>query len=94
IGAGGTITWERFACGLPGVVYSVAENQVEMARDLESAGMQTYAGNINDYNWIDLARHLEPLSDAENRWLLSQRLRAEVDGKGVERVIEEWGLGG
>ena len=94
IGAGGTITWERFACGLPGIVYSVAENQVEMARDLESAGMQTYAGNINHYNWIDLARHLEPLSDAVNRWLLSQRLRAEVDGKGVERVIEEWGLGG
>ena len=92
IGAGGTTTWERFACGLPGIVYSVATNQIKMAQDLETACFQPYAGSAADYKWENLKNKLEQFKDAAVRWDTSKRLRALVDGRGVSRVIDGWGL--
>jgi UDP-2,4-diacetamido-2,4,6-trideoxy-beta-L-altropyranose hydrolase len=92
IGAGGTTTWERFACGLPGIVYSVATNQIKMAQDLETAGFQPYAGSAADYKWENLKSKLEQFKDAHVRWDTSKRLRALVDGHGASRVIDGWGL--
>lgn len=90
IGAGGTITWERFACGLPGIVYSIAKNQIQMAKDLEFIGIQAYAGSIGDYSWNALSKHLQDLSHPEDRWALSSRIRDKVDGRGAQRIINEW----
>lgn len=92
IGAGGTITWERFACGLPGVVYSIAENQVLMAQDLEHAKFQLYGGKIDDFSAEKLIEHISELQDPDFRWQQSQAMRGLVDGHGVDRVIDKWGL--
>jgi UDP-2,4-diacetamido-2,4,6-trideoxy-beta-L-altropyranose hydrolase len=43
-GAGGTITWERCRLGLPGVCISVAENQIQIAKDLDQADVHWYLG--------------------------------------------------
>jgi UDP-2,4-diacetamido-2,4,6-trideoxy-beta-L-altropyranose hydrolase len=92
IGAGGTITWERFACGLPGIVYSIARNQEKMARELDQKDLQIYAGDIANYNWMSLKTHINRLSDRQIRWQLSTQLRSMVDGRGAERVVKDWGL--
>lgn len=92
IGAGGTTTWERFACGLPGIVYSVATNQIKMAQDLETAGIQPYGGIAQDYKWENLKTQLEMFKDPAARWETSKRLRAMVDGNGANRVLDAWGL--
>ncbi len=39
IGAGGTTLWERCYLGLPSIVIIVAQNQIEMVRDLEEKGI-------------------------------------------------------
>lgn len=92
IGAGGTTTWERFACGLPGIVFSIAENQIKMAQDLATVGFQKYAGPIEQYRWDDLSQHLHEANKQDKLWLLAKKLRAEVDGHGADRVIKEWNL--
>ncbi len=92
IGAGGTITWERFAAGLPGLVYSIAQNQIRMAEDLERYGYQQYAGPVDNYDWRDLETLLGRLTNHETRWALSKKISALVDGHGVDRIIQAWGL--
>ncbi len=92
IGAGGTITWERFACGLPGIVYSIAQNQVKMALDLASQGYQPYAGPIDSYNWAALEQIIAGIKEVQTRWDISKKMRAIVDGHGTSRIIKAWGL--
>jgi spore coat polysaccharide biosynthesis predicted glycosyltransferase SpsG len=92
IGAGGTITWERFAAGLPGIVYSIAQNQVRMAEDLKNHGYQHYAGSAENYNWQKLESVIQELSSISKRWKLSQNIRDLVDGCGVERILKAWDL--
>ncbi len=92
IGAGGTTTWERFACGLPGIVYSIAENQIKMAQDLAAAGFQQYAGPIAQYQWENLSQHLHKANNKDKLWFLAQKMRAEVDGRGADRVIKAWDI--
>ena len=92
IGAGGSMTWERFAIGLPGIVYSIAENQVQMAIDLESAGFQDYAGTIGNFSGSALLTLVSSLMDTGRIGTLATKIRGLVDGHGVERVIEGWNL--
>ncbi len=92
IGAGGTTTWERFACGLPGLVYSIATNQIKMAQDLDLAGFQPYGGAIATYRGDHLQSKLEQFLDPSMRWEAAQRMRALVDGHGADRVIDAWRL--
>lgn len=44
-GSGGTVTWERMAVGLPGIVVGVADNQVSIAMDLAASQLQVYLGD-------------------------------------------------
>lgn len=92
VGAGGTITWERFACGLPGIVYSIAENQVQMARDLEAGGFQDYAGDISKYSESSLLTQISAILETNRLGMLANKIRGEVDGHGAKRVIEGWNL--
>ena len=85
VGAGGTITWERFAVGLPGLVYSIAENQVAMAHDLDLAGFQKYLGNMDDYSADVLLQEIDQAKDRLRSE--SIKIRRLVDGCGVSRVF-------
>jgi UDP-2,4-diacetamido-2,4,6-trideoxy-beta-L-altropyranose hydrolase len=46
-GSSGTITWERCFMGLVGSVFSIADNQVELAQNLEKGDYQPYLGHFN-----------------------------------------------
>ena len=43
-GSTGTVTWERFFYGLPGSVVCIADNQIQIAEQLEEAGYLKYYG--------------------------------------------------
>jgi UDP-2,4-diacetamido-2,4,6-trideoxy-beta-L-altropyranose hydrolase len=92
IGAGGSITWERFACGLVGIVYSIAKNQEQAAIDLEAAGIQIYAGPIQKF---DPERLIALVNDELTNTDLAKKsaaMRQLVDGHGAERIVKEWQL--
>lgn len=44
LGAAGTTTWERCCLGLPSLVITVAQNQVQATRDLAGAGLLSFVG--------------------------------------------------
>lgn len=44
IGAGGTTTWERCFLGLPAIVITIADNQVQICEDCHTLGIIKYAG--------------------------------------------------
>lgn len=89
IGAGGTTSWERFCLGLPSIIVAVADNQVEISKNLAQAGYQLYLGESAQVTPTQLCDALRQLiENPEQRQELSTRGMALVDGQGVERVIQ------
>jgi spore coat polysaccharide biosynthesis predicted glycosyltransferase SpsG/L-amino acid N-acyltransferase YncA len=89
LGAGGTTTWERCAVGLPSVVVSVAENQVEIAAACAAAGVQV------DLGWgpaVDAAALraavVAALDDPAARGRMGAAAADACDGRGAARVAE------
>lgn len=87
IGAGGTTTWERCALGLPGVVVSIAKNQLELATYAAEIGISFLLGD-------EYSTSSETIETAVRTFLLSpynllgysNRCLEIVDAKGVQRV--------
>jgi UDP-2,4-diacetamido-2,4,6-trideoxy-beta-L-altropyranose hydrolase len=50
IGAGGATTGERIMMGLPSIVYSLAENQVEISQYLHDIGLINYMGDQSEFD--------------------------------------------
>lgn len=69
-GSGGTITWERLYFGIPGVVVSVADNQVPSSKDLAAAGVQSYWGAAQALDYSSALSKLD--SWAQNVHLLNR----------------------
>ncbi|AGA56414.1 pseudaminic acid biosynthesis-associated protein PseG [Thermobacillus composti KWC4] len=87
--SGGTITWERYCMGLPGLVIAVADNQKEIAMSGHRSGVDWYLGESRDVS-MDQVRTalLEAMSDPE-RLRMAQRAASErVDGCGADRVAD------
>jgi len=87
--AGGVTLWERLCLGLPGVVVSLAENQVDSCQALAEAGLITYLGGIEEASddvIADALQHMldEPTLTAET----AEAGQALVDGLGARRVAE------
>lgn len=53
LGAGGSVTWERMALGLTGIVIPVAKNQKAICRDMAEAGLQL---SLEDVSSLPLDR--------------------------------------
>lgn len=89
VGAGGTMSWERCAMGLPSVVVSIAGNQRSVCRTLAGKGAIHYLGH---YDEVSDARIREAagalLADVAARAAMAAAARALVDPRGAERVAE------
>lgn len=86
IGAGGVTTWERLCLGLPALVVTVAENQREIAEELDRRGLVRHLGH---HDQVDVTMIETALGDAlgkiaDGQW--SRRCLDIVDGKGAARV--------
>ena len=77
VGAGGTATWERCFLGLPTLVITVAENQVEMVRDLAETEAIEYLGTSETVDAEGLAESLrKAISHPQNLAKMSRRALA------------------
>jgi UDP-2,4-diacetamido-2,4,6-trideoxy-beta-L-altropyranose hydrolase len=89
LGAGGTTTWERCAVGLPSVVVSVAENQVEIAAACAQAKVQVDLGWGTAVSPAALRREVQALLESD---ALQRQLGATAagccDGQGAARVAD------
>jgi UDP-2,4-diacetamido-2,4,6-trideoxy-beta-L-altropyranose hydrolase len=85
IGAGGTTSWERCCMGLPALVCIMADNQRDVARQLEAAGAISV--------WESRSELKEQLDMYEGDHALYRSASAAAadvcDGLGLERVVAE-----
>lgn len=92
IGAGGSATWERCCLGLPALLVALADNQVDIAKALDSVGACIYLGTKETANTLTIQRAIADLSDMHDHLeLISRHASSLVDGIGVERVCQELG---
>lgn len=96
IGAAGSTSWERCCLGLPALVVSLAENQMEIVRSLHETKVVDWIGDISDMTprCIEKAlRNALALSaDLLRDWSL--RCSEVCDGRGTERVVDNLFGGG
>ncbi len=92
VGAGGTMTWERCAVGLPSIVISIAENQKQMSEALGKRGVISYLGAAEDLDDCALVTAVQGLmQDAGERAYLSASGRRLVPVHGARRVVRAMG---
>lgn len=88
ITAGGTTTWELATFGVPMIAFTIAQNQVELAKGIERKGLAINLGWPSD---TSLERKAEVIANtirnADKRQAMSRQGRIAVDGWGVTRVV-------
>ena len=91
ITAGGSTTYELCACGLPSVMYTLADNQLGIAKGFSEAGLIPYAGDVRedmDGCLERILQEIEGLNDG-HRWMtVSSKMQSLVDGCGAARIAE------
>lgn len=89
IGAGGMTALERCYLGLPSLILMLADNQLELAAQLDRDGCARNLGFVSD---IDARKLRSAIVSAatDAKWLAqsSRRGQEKVDGKGVMRVLK------
>jgi len=87
IGASGATTWERLCMGLPSIVISLADNQTNIAHELNQLGLIQWLGNKSEVNEIVIKDALNSVFNRTDLTEWSQRCWQLVDGNGVFRVL-------
>ena len=87
ISAAGSTCWELCLMGLPALLVDVADNQTEVALELDRRGCAIRVGDrrVSAENIADQLKRL--VGSRELRQSLSQRSRELVDGNGATRVV-------
>lgn len=89
IGAGGSASWERCCLGLPALLVAVADNQIDIATELDSYGACIYIGTLKTTNVLTLQNTIVSVLRKQNQLsLLSKKAYSLVDGLGVNRVCQ------
>jgi UDP-2,4-diacetamido-2,4,6-trideoxy-beta-L-altropyranose hydrolase len=90
IGAGGSTTWERCSLGLPSLVIALAENQENIARSADKAGVLEYLGRISAVSFDEFYLRISAAFTTEVILLdMSEKSQLLVDGCGVLRVADK-----
>jgi UDP-2,4-diacetamido-2,4,6-trideoxy-beta-L-altropyranose hydrolase len=93
IGAGGSASWERCCLGLPALLVALAENQIDIAKALDSIGACVYVGTKEAANLLTLQQAITNLLATHDKLEnTSRHALSLVDGMGVSRVCQELGL--
>lgn len=93
VGAAGSTTWERCALALPGVVVSVADNQIAIAEGVGKTGAQLYLGAASELTPAAVAEAIRSLlDDPEKLVSMSAASYQLVDILGSRRVVEAMGI--
>lgn len=84
IGAAGSTSWERCCLGLPSLMIVIADNQENIARNLQEENAAIIIEQPLEQNLLDTIEKL----DASSMECLSINSSRLVDGQGVKRVVE------
>jgi UDP-2,4-diacetamido-2,4,6-trideoxy-beta-L-altropyranose hydrolase len=86
IGAGGTSSWERCCMGLPTILAVVADNQVQIARNLERNGAVSI---LKEHSIEGIQQSVDELLSNEVK-LKQMKIASEAicDGNGTKRVVD------
>jgi UDP-2,4-diacetamido-2,4,6-trideoxy-beta-L-altropyranose hydrolase len=88
IGAPGSMTLERSCLGLPQILVSFADNQIDVGRIAEKEAVARYLGDWQQLQPDDVvSAALDLLEDSEELDCMSRRSRRLVDGRGARRVV-------
>ena len=91
--AGGVTTYELCACGIPSIMYTLADNQLQIAQMASEKCFIPWIGDVRGdmencmYNiilWLE-----ELMADKEKRERMSSKMQEIVDGNGCERLVAE-----
>ena len=92
ITAGGVTTYELCACGIPSIMYTMADNQLEIARSVSERQLITWVGDIRDNMQRCMDKIVENIrtlkDDVQKRKKLSIKMQDCVDGQGADRIAE------
>lgn len=92
VSAGGSTVYELCACGTPAILYTLADNQMQIAQTFARSGLIPWAGDIRK-NLTDclhtIESEMERLQDAQLRKERSKRMQQIVDGEGASRIAGE-----
>lgn len=92
ITAGGVTTYELCASGIPSIMYTVADNQLEVAKTVSENKIIPWVGDVRDdiYHCIkNIIAYIELFcKDVAKRKQISTTMQNLVDGKGVQRLME------
>lgn len=90
ISAAGTTTWEMCLMGLPAVLITAAENQIQIAQELARRECAIYLGDASNIQPEQISYALQSLlADRKRRQFISSNCGQIVDGRGAERVVQE-----
>jgi UDP-2,4-diacetamido-2,4,6-trideoxy-beta-L-altropyranose hydrolase len=90
VGAASSASWERCALGLPAVLVTIADNQVDTERLLVEAGAALAIGRHAEVTALDVERTVRALCEDPHRVEAMSAAAARVtDGLGTERVVAE-----
>ncbi len=89
LSAGGTTIYELCAVGVPTVVFSMADNQMEFVKAFDKAGAVKYAGDIRTDRRLVEKIVTWGTAAVENRGFrkrMSEKAKSIIDGKGAVRI--------
>ena len=89
ISAGGSSCYELAYFGIPNIIISVANNQVNIAKELDKKKVSFYLGRKEDFSSKKLKeRLLELINNSSQRAKMIHNGISLVDGQGKKRIIE------
>jgi UDP-2,4-diacetamido-2,4,6-trideoxy-beta-L-altropyranose hydrolase len=89
VGAGGGMTWERCAIGLPSLIVAVADNQREQSEMVAASGAARYLGPLAALEPGAIAAAVAGVLEADVRGEMARCGQALVDGLGCVRVADQ-----
>lgn len=92
ITAGGTTVYELCACGIPSILYTLADNQLKCAKKVSNIGLMHWCGDVRYDIYLcleNIVNELQKFNSAEYCERISHRMQQYVDGMGAKRIAEE-----
>lgn len=92
ITAGGVTTYELCACGTPSIMYTLADNQLNIARSVSELRLIPWVGDIRrDMSGCirKILNYIEQYDkDVDFLIQISKKMQSIVDGKGRKRLVD------
>ena len=91
ISAGGTTSYELCAGGLPSIMYTLADNQTELAGAFSKKGIIPWVGDVRENlpRCMDnIVKEMLLLNDSSYRESQSLKMQQIVDGRGAARIAD------